>query len=135
LSRLAIQALAGLALGVALTCIGFGDYAELHAMFTLTDPRLLLTFAGAVVVVAVGLRVLVPRPFPRRPIHRGTLVGAALFGLGWAICGACPGIALVQIGHGTVGAVVTLAAMLAGMRAFDAVNARWLHWESRSCGD
>jgi uncharacterized membrane protein YedE/YeeE len=132
---LAVQSAAGLALGFSLTCIGFGDYAELHAMFTFSDLRLLFTFAGAVVVVAIGLRALVPGRFPRRSIHRGTVIGAALFGLGWAISGACPGIALVQLGQGTLGALVTLGAMLAGIRGYDAVNARWLHWETRACGE
>jgi uncharacterized protein len=129
-----VQCAAGLALGFSLAFIGFGDYGEVHRMFTFADLRLLLTFAGAVAVTGLGLRFLVRRPLPKRPMHRGVVIGGALFGVGWVLTGACPGIALVQLGEGTMAALVSLASMLAGIRVYDAVNERWLHWEIGSCG-
>ena len=132
---LAVQCAAGLALGLSLSFIGFGDYGELHRMFTFADLRLLLTFAGAVAITGIGLRLLVRAPLPRRTMHRGVVIGGMLFGAGWVLTGACPGIALVQLGEGTVAATVSLASMLAGIRAYEAVNARWLHWETGSCGE
>ncbi len=131
---LAVQCAAGAALGFSLALIGFGDYGELHRMFTFADLRLLLTFAGAVVITGVGLRFVVRAPLPRQPMRRGVVIGGALFGAGWVLTGACPGIALVQLGEGTVEAAVSLTSMLVGMRIYDAVNARWLHWEIGSCG-
>jgi len=131
---LAVQCAAGLALGFSLSCIGFGDYGELHRMFTFADLRLLLTFVGAVAITGLGLRFLVRAPLPKQPMHRGVVMGGVLFGAGWVLTGACPGIAFVQLGEGTVAAAVSLASMLAGIRIYDAVNARWLHWEAGSCG-
>jgi uncharacterized membrane protein YedE/YeeE len=131
-SRLAVQVIAGAALGFSLGFIGFGDYGELHRMFTFADLRLFLTFAGAVVITGLGLRFLVRAPMPSRQVHKSVVVGGAFFGLGWVLTGACPGIALVQLGEGTLGAAITLAGMLLGIRACDAVNTRWLHWGDAS---
>lgn len=103
-------------------------------MFTLQDPRLYLTFAGAVVVTALGLRLLVRAPLEKTPLHRSVPIGSLLFGVGWALCGACPGIGLVGVGQGALPVAIALVGMIAGIRAFDFVNARWLRWQSTSCG-
>jgi uncharacterized membrane protein YedE/YeeE len=134
---LVVQIATGAALGFSLGFIGFGDYGELHRMFTFADLRLFLTFAGAVVVTGLGLRFLVRSPLPSAPVHKSAVIGGACFGLGWVLTGACPGIALVQLGEGTLGAAFTLAGMLAGIRAYDAVNQRWLRWgdPDASCGN
>ena len=110
-----VRAALGLGLGLSLGFIGFGDYGELLRMFTLEDLRLYLTFGGAVAVTALGLQLFVKHPLPSRPMHRAVPIGAALFGIGWALSGACPGIALVQIGEGTMVGLVTLAGMLVGI--------------------
>jgi uncharacterized membrane protein YedE/YeeE len=133
-AQIAFRGALGLALGVSLGFIGFGDYGELARMFTFQDLRLYFTFGGAVLVTAIGLRLFVQQPLPTTPMHRAVPIGAALFGAGWALAGACPGIGLVQIGEGTMPAAVTFAGMLLGMRAYDYVNARWLRWGVGSCG-
>ena len=133
--RVAEMAALGLALGLALGFIGFGDYGELVRMFTLRDLRLFFTFGGAVAVTAIGLRLFVRAPLPKRTLHRSVPIGAALFGVGWALAGACPGIALVQLGEGTYPAALTLVGMLVGIRLYDAINARFLGWDAGgSCG-
>ncbi len=107
-------ALMGLALGFALTRIGFADFDEVHAMFLLTDLRLLFTFAGAVALSFVGFRLVrgrVARHGVDKPMHRGVLPGSVMFGVGWAITGACPGIVFVQLGAGQLAALVTLGGM------------------------
>src|SRR5262249_40978409 len=98
----------GLLLGFSLSWVGFADFGEVHKMFTLRDLRLLFTFFAGVALTAVGLMVCVrgQRLVPR-PIHKGTLIGGALFGLGWAVTGACPGAALVMVGEGQLAALVT----------------------------
>src|SRR5262245_16828762 len=107
-----LVALVGLGLGYSLSRIGFSAWDEVHAMFTFHSLRLLFTFATAVVTLAAVWRVVQrassPQWTPRR-IHRGTVVGGVLFGVGWAVSGACPGIAWVQIGEGQLGALWTLA--------------------------
>lgn len=114
--------------------LGFGDFTEVHRMFTLQDARLYLTFAGAVGVAALGLRLFVRVPPESTRLHRSVPLGSVLFGVGWALCGACPGIGMVGVGQGALPVAVALGGMIVGIRAFDFVNGRWLRWQSTSCG-
>jgi hypothetical protein len=133
-SRTLVMGGHGLALGFALSFIGFADWGELHRMFTLVDLRLLFTFVGAVALTAAGFAIAGrSRAFGSRPIHRGTVVGGVLFGAGWAISGACPGASLVQLGEGRVAAVVTIAGIVVGVRLHAAARARWLTWDHGGC--
>jgi hypothetical protein len=71
--------LTGLALGFTVTSIGFGDFTELNRMFTFQDLRMLLSFAGAVVIIACVFALLRIRR-TRGRIHAGLIPGAVLFG-------------------------------------------------------
>jgi uncharacterized membrane protein YedE/YeeE len=50
-----------------------------------------------------------------RAIDARLLLGAALFGIGWALAGFCPGPALAALGSGRWEIMVFVFAMLAGM--------------------
>jgi uncharacterized membrane protein YedE/YeeE len=116
----------GLLLGFSLSHIGFGDFAEVHRMFTFADLRLLLTFAGAVALCAAGFAALSRRwRFTARPAHAASAVGGVVFGLGWALSGACPGIVLVQLGEGRMLAGLTLGGILGGTWLFGLAQRRW----------
>jgi uncharacterized membrane protein YedE/YeeE len=43
-----------------------------------------------------------------------TIGGAALFGVGWGLCGVCPGPAIAGIGVGNWPLLISIASMLAG---------------------
>lgn len=47
-------------------------------------------------------------------MDRDTLVGAAIFGIGWGICGVCPGPAIAGLGIGNWPIAITLVAIFAG---------------------
>jgi uncharacterized membrane protein YedE/YeeE len=49
-----------------------------------------------------------------KTFHKGQIYGGLLFGLGWAITGACPGPLFAQIGSGFPVVVVTLLSAIAG---------------------
>ncbi|MFM8879565.1 MAG: YeeE/YedE thiosulfate transporter family protein [Verrucomicrobiota bacterium] len=113
-------AVPGLILGFVVARLGFADFDELHRMLIFRDLRLLLAFAlaaGLAMAAFAGLRRRLALPPVR--FHRGTLPGAFLFGIGWAICGACPGVALIQLGQGKALAAVTLAGIFAGILLHD----------------
>lgn len=125
----------GVAFGFALSRIGFSEWGEVHRMFTFEDLRLTLTFGGAVAILAPGLWLL-RRKFPALParrLHRGVIPGAILFGAGWALTGACPSIAMVQLGEGQVLAGFTLGGILIGIALSRFVQRRFLRWETDSC--
>jgi uncharacterized protein len=50
-------------------------------------------------------------------MSRDTLVGAAIFGVGWGICGVCPGPAIAGLGAANWPLAITLAAVFAGAYA------------------
>ncbi len=126
--------IAGLALGFVVADIGFGDYGQLHSMFTFQQPRMLLAFAGAVAIIVVVFGLLGVRRNPPR-LHAGVVPGAALFGIGWAISGGCPAIPLVQLGSGYLPAIATIAGIVVGMRLCRRVAPRVLPAGTGSCGD
>jgi uncharacterized membrane protein YedE/YeeE len=123
----------GVVLGATLSDLGFTDFGEIHRMFTFADPRLLLTFAAAVVLAAAGFAIHCRGgKMPARPIRKGTIPGALLFGVGWALTGGCPAALLAQIGEGKLPALLTLAGVLAGTKLGQRLKEK-LGWDSGSC--
>ena len=47
-------------------------------------------------------------------MNRDTLLGAAIFGIGWGISGVCPGPAIAGLGAGNWPLFITVVAMFAG---------------------
>jgi hypothetical protein len=126
--------LAGFALGATVSAVGFSDYGELHLMFTLRNPRLLLAFGGAILLAGLAFAVRCGGgKVPPQPLRKGTIPGALLFGVGWALCGGCPSAVLVQIGEGKMGALVTLGGVLAGTLVGRRIKGI-LRWDWGSCG-
>lgn len=94
------------------------------AFLTFQDFGLLLVLGSA-----VGLNLFVFQLLPRlskrpplgpeyqqRPftLDRQALAGGLLFGIGWGICGICPGPALAGLGAGNGDMLIALAAIFAG---------------------
>ena len=124
----------GLLMGFSLSRMGFSDFAEVHRMFTFADLRLTASFATAVLLIAIAFRWLgAAREHAPRRLHPGTIPGGLLFGAGWALCGACPSIAWVQLGEGQWLAAVTIAGLLLGTLAYPKIHHRYFRWPSESC--
>jgi uncharacterized membrane protein YedE/YeeE len=125
----------GLFFGFVLGNTGFANWGEVHRMFTFQDPRLVLVFGGAVFLSGVGLALLVKDARTRflRPVHPGTVPGGVLFGVGWALCGACPSIVLVQIGEGQLPALLAFSGALMGTFAYGKLHQRFFRWDPGSC--
>jgi hypothetical protein len=76
-----------------------------------TDLGLMLVMGGGVVVAMLAYQLaprLLTRPllggaFALRTavLDRPTVVGAAIFGIGWGLCGVCPGPAIAGLGAGS----------------------------------
>jgi uncharacterized membrane protein YedE/YeeE len=89
------------------------------------DASLALVMFGAVVVHFVAYRLIRRRSAPlfdtkfhvptRKDIDLRLVLGAALFGVGWALGGFCPGPGIVAAGGGSLHAVVFLVGMTLGM--------------------
>ncbi|GAB3241472.1 YeeE/YedE thiosulfate transporter family protein [Hymenobacter seoulensis] len=57
----------------------------------------------------------------------GTWIGGVIFGLGWALTGACPGPLFAQLGSGVAGAAVLILAALAGTWTYSALREKLPH--------
>ncbi len=65
--------------------------------------------------------------FHDKKFHWGQVIGGVLFGLGWAITGACPGPLFAQIGSGFLVVIVTLASAFAGTWVYGLLSSRLPH--------
>lgn len=93
------------------------DYTAIVGMFRLTDLHLMGVMAVAIATAALGLALLRRTSgvkLATKPVCAGIFFGGLVFGVGWALCGACPGTALAQLGEGKLYALATIGGILAG---------------------
>ena len=64
---------------------------------------------------------------PDKTFNKGQIFGGILFGLGWAITGACPGPLFAQIGSGFLAVIVTLLSAIAGTWTYGLIRSRLPH--------
>lgn len=130
--------LTGLFLGFSLSRIGFSSWDEVHGMFVFSDTRLFAAFCLAALVLLLCWKMIEKTTGARwsaRKVHPGTIMGGLLFGVGWALCGACPSIALVQLGEGQLAALVTLCGLFLGNWLYSVIHERYFRWSARGCAD
>lgn len=129
--------LAGTVFGLGLLVSGMANPAKVLGFLDLAgdwDPSLALVMVGAIAVGAVAFTLARRRgttllgqalKLPeRRDIDRRLVLGSLGFGVGWGLAGFCPGPALVASGAGELRALVFVAAMVAGMAAFELFERR-----------
>jgi len=93
------------------------------------DPSLAFVMGGALLVTALGFRIVLRRDHPLfvaefhlppgKRIDAPLVGGAALFGVGWGLAGFCPGPAVASLAYGLWQSVVFVAAMVIGMLLWD----------------
>ena len=101
----------GLIFGFGLVVSSMINPAKIVGFLDITgnwDPSLAFVMGGAVFVTALTFRLILKRPkpiftnifeLPSKVSLDGKLItGAAIFGIGWAMSGLCPGPAISSIG-------------------------------------
>ena len=63
--------------------------------------------------------------FSGKPMRRGLITGALIFGIGWGLSGACPGSAPAMLGEGKLLALFVIAGILLGTYTYTRAAARW----------
>ena len=115
---------AGIAFGFLITGSGFGNYTTIHQALLLRSWYLFAVFGSAVAVAAAGLTLLRrsgttryggPLHLPHGPARRRQVYGAAIFGAGFGLTGACPGSAVAMVATGGLGGLLVLAGLAGGM--------------------
>jgi uncharacterized membrane protein YedE/YeeE len=64
---------------------------------------------------------------PPKTFNKGQVYGGLIFGLGWAVTGACPGPLFAQIGTGATVIVITLLSAIAGTWVYGRFRNRLPH--------
>ena len=123
---------AGALFGFGLSVSGMIRPEVVLSFLHFSDFGLMLVMGGAVLVVLLTYKLaprLLARPllgdhFQAHPSawNRDTAVGAALFGVGWGLCGVCPGPAIAGLGAGNWDLLwalggIALGALVQGLRA------------------
>ena len=118
----------GTIFGAGLTLGGMTDPARVRGFLDLFgewDPTLAFVMGGAVLVMALAwvMQRKMLRPFfgdgfalpDRSDITPRLIGGSALFGIGWAIAGLCPGPGFAALAIAPASAAIFVTAMLGGM--------------------
>jgi len=122
---LAFALLFGFFFGLFLERGGLGDPHKLTGVFYLTDftvPKVMFT---AIVVASTGLYLLsdlhlldLSRVWIIPTFFWPQVAGGALFGIGYAVSGYCPGTAVAGFASGRLDALVTMIGIIAGSLLF-----------------
>jgi uncharacterized membrane protein YedE/YeeE len=111
---------AGLLFGIGLWLSGMANPRKVLDFLDIAgnwDPSLLLVMGGAVAVTAAAFRPLMQRKgwvSEKSKVDAPLVLGAAVFGIGWGICGYCPGPALTALSSLSAEVFVFVAAMVGG---------------------
>ncbi len=136
--RLIFAALAGGLFGAGLLVSGMTDTAKVQGwldVFGAWDPTLAFVLGGAILPMAVAWRIagryakpVLGACFPDKPsqvIDARLVTGSALFGIGWAMAGLCPGPAMASLFYNGVAGAAFFVAMVVGMLGAHAVMRTW----------
>lgn len=116
--------LAGLVFGVIFVKAEVISWFRIQEMFRLQSFHMYGVIGSAVLVGMLSVWLIKKFniktiqgetvTFQAKTFNRGQIYGGLIFGLGWAITGACPGPLFAQIGTGTTVIVITLLSAIAG---------------------
>jgi uncharacterized membrane protein YedE/YeeE len=118
--------LVGVVFGVTLSWTGMSSPEVLREGLLLQNAYLYLFFASAAATSTLGLWLLrrararavltgEPVAWARDVPRRHHIVGALIFGVGWAVADACPGPIATQVGQGVAWSLFTIAGTFAGI--------------------
>jgi uncharacterized protein len=120
--RNAIFLLLGVVFGVTLYKAEIISWYRIQEMFRFHSFHMYGVMGSAVATAMLSLVILQRRrggeAIARRPFQHGTWIGGLLFGMGWALTGACPGPLWVHVGAGTEVMLIAIASALAGVLVY-----------------
>lgn len=117
--------LVGILFGIILSKSEVVSWYRIYEMFKFQSFHM-YGVIGSAVAIGVVLMQLFKRGIIKdfqgnqiniKPKKKGfirTFVGGSIFGLGWALVGACPGPMFVLIGHGAIAILIVLFSAIVG---------------------
>jgi uncharacterized membrane protein YedE/YeeE len=110
--------------GILLTKAEVISWFRIHDMFLFKEAHMYLIIGSAIATAAIS--ILLIKYFKvktldkkeividSKALNKGTIIGGVMFGIGWAMTGACAGPIFAQIGAGEWAAIITLIGAVLG---------------------
>ena len=118
----------GLFFGIAFVKAEIISWFRIQEMFRLQSFHMYGVIGTGVVLGVISVWIIKkfnvktvygePIQFHRKSYSKGHIIGGTLFGLGWAMTGACPGPLFVQMGTG---------AFIVGVVLLSAIGGTWVY--------
>jgi len=121
--------LAGLVFGTGIVLSGMGNPAKVINFFDIAgtfDPSLIFVMAGGMVTAMIGYALVFGKM--KQPLYDSKfnlplskeidmplITGSAAFGVGWGICGFCPGGSIPVLGLGEPRVFLFVVALCVGL--------------------
>jgi uncharacterized membrane protein YedE/YeeE len=129
--------LLGILFGIVFVKAEIVSWFRIQEMFRLQSFHMYGVIGSAVVVGMISV-FLIKRARAKsmdgeeiklepKKFNKGQIYGGLIFGLGWAITGACPGPLFAQIGTGAAVIVITLLSAIAGTWVYGKLRPRLPH--------
>ena len=134
-----IYLLLGIAFGITLTQAEVLSWFRIQEMFRFHSPRMYLIIASALGVAMLSLEIIKryqiktlagePIVIPPKRMERGIryALGGTLFGIGWALTGACPGPLFALVGNGLTVMIAAILSAIAGTLTYGYLRPRLPH--------
>ena len=128
---------AGMVFGIFLIKAEVISWFRIQEMFRLQSFHMYGVIGSAVVVGIISVFLI--KKFRARSMegetikiepkkfNKGQIYGGLIFGLGWAITGACPGPLFAQIGTGATVIIITLLSAIAGTWVYGRLKPKLPH--------
>ncbi len=127
----------GTVFGIILTKAQVVSWYKIFEMFQFDSFHLYGVIGSAVLVGALSIAIIKKKHIKNnkgetiqiadKKNHKGAIIGGALFGMGWAMIGICPGTLYALIGHGYVTMIVVFISVLAGTWTYALLKDRLPH--------
>jgi uncharacterized protein len=122
----------GITFGFILTKSEVISWFRIQKMFHFEEPYMYLIIGTAVLTGMISVIILKKfklksltkeeLDFSGKKFTKGTIIGGIIFGIGWAITGACPGPIFAQVGTGEYAAIVTFIGAFSGSFIYNLVK-------------
>jgi uncharacterized protein len=127
----------GIFFGILLVKAEVISWFRIQEMFRLQSFHMYGVIGSAVVTGAISVFIIKKFKiktiggenivFHPRKFNKGQVYGGLLFGLGWAITGACPGPLFAQIGTGATVIIISLLSAIAGTYVYGMIREKLPH--------
>ncbi|MHA4846933.1 YeeE/YedE family protein [Flavitalea antarctica] len=117
-------ALVGIIFGITFTKAEITSWFRIQEMFRLQSFHMYGVIGTAIIVGMISVWLIKKYKvktiygetieFHPKKFNKGQIIGGLIFGLGWAMTGACPGPLFAQIGSGFLVIVMVLLSAVAG---------------------